>query len=207
MVTKDLTTQQVSNKTQKDRLLNAEERTICEQIAIGETLDSQRAQALLIVDDGATQAEAGEQSGLTLYQVKYCLTRYRKLGMAMFPPVAPAAAQPDSDLASEPVPKPLPGTDEAETGTEKPINKPGNKASKAKKSKGKKSKKKRNKSKQGKGRKKSKKAKSGKSTKKSRKKKGVRKSKKKSAKPKKKKGGGKKGSSKSGKSSRKKDKR
>ena len=174
MVTKDLTTQQVSNETQKDRLLNAEDRSICEKVAIGETLDSQRAQALLIVDDGATQAEAGEQSGLTLYQVKYCLTRYRKLGMAMFPPVTTAAAQPDSDLAPEPVPEPLPGTDEAEAGIEEPINKPGNKASRMKKSKGKNSKKKR------------KKAKSGKSTKKSRKKKDARKSKKRAPNPKRK---------------------
>jgi hypothetical protein len=205
MTIEDPTTEQGSIRTQSDRLLNPEQRIICEQVAIEETLNSRRAQALLIVDDGATQAEAGQQSGLTLYQVKYCLTRFRKLGVAMFPIAAPAASQPDPDPASGPVPEPepLPNTGEAETMVGETINKTGNKVSK-----GKKNKKKRSKSKQGKGRKKGKKAKSGKSTKKSRKKKVAKKGKGKSTKPKKKDAGGKKGRiSKSGKSSRKREKR
>ncbi len=36
-------TQQVSNETQSGKLLNAEQRAVCEQIAAGDGLDSQRA--------------------------------------------------------------------------------------------------------------------------------------------------------------------
>ena len=89
---------------------------MCEQFASGDGLDNRRAQALLALDAGATQAEAGAQAGLTRYQVKYCLNRFRQKGLAMFP-----------EVASEPVPEPEPiaSAAEAETIVEKPGKKTG----------------------------------------------------------------------------------
>jgi len=214
MATEDMTTQQVSRSTQLDQLLNPEQRIVCEQVAVGETLNSRRAQALLVVDSGATQAEAGRQAGLTLYQVKYCLIRFRQLGVAMFPPVTTAATQPEPDLSPDPVlvpdPAPIPepvtepeqpvSAGEAEMVVGKPDDKAADKTPKGKKGK--------KKSKKGKGRKKGGKSKSGKSSKKKGKKKGAKKNQKKSKKSKKKSTGGKKGrKSKSGKSSGKKSKK
>lgn len=59
----------------ENRLLNPEERTILSHIASQESLYSQRAKALLIIDGGATQAEAGHQTGLTHGQVRYCFSQ------------------------------------------------------------------------------------------------------------------------------------
>ena len=51
------------------------------------TLHSQRAQAILLVDSGATHREAAAQTGLTLGQVRYVLKRFRILGLSVFPPL------------------------------------------------------------------------------------------------------------------------
>ena len=66
-------------------LLEPQERLRCEQIATGEPPHSQRAQALLAVDRGETQAEAGRLSGLSAGQVKYWLGKFRKDRMDIFP--------------------------------------------------------------------------------------------------------------------------
>jgi len=64
-------------------LLTSEEKTICEQISkSNEIPQSQRAQALLAINEGVTQAKAGEQTGLTIGQVRYCLQRFRQLRTA-----------------------------------------------------------------------------------------------------------------------------
>jgi len=200
MTTENHTEQQVPNEMQSGRLLSAEQKAICEQIAVGETLNSRRAQALLVVDGGATQAEAGRQVGLTLYQVKYCLSRFRQLGMAMFPDTVSSATQPDPVLAPEPVSEPEPPIDKGEAMiiAEKADKKSDDKPPKVKKRK-KKSKKKNAKKKKG-GKSKSR---SGKSSKK----KNAKKTKKKSKKSRKDKGRKKSRKSKSGKSSGKKGKK
>ena len=65
-------------------LLTSEERAACERIAAaGEAPYSQRAQALLALDQGATQAAAGRQAGLTSGQVKYCLGKFRQQGLSL----------------------------------------------------------------------------------------------------------------------------
>lgn len=60
------------------RSLSSEERAIFSQIATGEPPYSQRAQALLAIDEGATQAEAASEAGLTKGQVRYWLTKFRR---------------------------------------------------------------------------------------------------------------------------------
>jgi outer membrane biosynthesis protein TonB len=95
-------------KTQKSsdkeyRLLDAEERGIFSQIATEEAPHSQRAQALLAIDEGATQAEAGIQAGLTQGQVRYWLDKFRKDGTSIFPEELLNQAQPE-DVESPPSP-------------------------------------------------------------------------------------------------------
>jgi hypothetical protein len=68
-----------------DRLLSEEERTTCQNLALsGEGLMNQRAKALLALDRGSTRAEACEQSGLTLGQVRYLLATFRQKRLGMF---------------------------------------------------------------------------------------------------------------------------
>ena len=47
---------------------------------------SQRARALLALDGGATQIEAGQISGLTKGQVRYWLAKFREIRLSIFPP-------------------------------------------------------------------------------------------------------------------------
>lgn len=63
------------------RLLKPREVTACEKLAASELPDSQRAAALLAIHQGATQAAAAEATGLSIGQVKYIVTRFRRLGM------------------------------------------------------------------------------------------------------------------------------
>ena len=86
-------------------LLSPEERVGCQQLTAGEAPHNQRAQALLTLDEGATQEAAGQRAGLTKGQVRYWLGKFRKTRMAIFPeaPHTPAEPQPEpAPLASEP---------------------------------------------------------------------------------------------------------
>ena len=69
----------------ENQLLNPEEQAVLSQIATSEPPHSQRAQALLAMNEGATQAEAGTQAGLTIGQVRYWLTKFRAKRTAIFP--------------------------------------------------------------------------------------------------------------------------
>ena len=69
----------------ENRLLSSEERTYFSQVATKEPPHSSRAQALLAIDEGVTQAEAGRRAGLTKGQVGYWLRKFRKEGTAIFP--------------------------------------------------------------------------------------------------------------------------
>ncbi len=72
------------NPEKEQRLLSSEEQAVIGRIATKEPPDSQRAQALLALDKGATQAEAGRQAGLTKGQVSYWLAKFRKDGIYIF---------------------------------------------------------------------------------------------------------------------------
>ena len=67
------------------KLLEPQERLLCEQIANREPPHSQRAQALLAIDKGETHAEASRLSGLSVGQVNYWLGKFRKDRMDIFP--------------------------------------------------------------------------------------------------------------------------
>ena len=99
------------NLEKEKQLLSSEERAILSQVAKLEAPYSQRAQALLAIDEGATQAEAGHQAGLTKGQVRYWLGKFRKEGTSIFPaelvnqaqPVEEEEAQQDVEESTEPV--------------------------------------------------------------------------------------------------------
>jgi outer membrane biosynthesis protein TonB len=125
------------------KLLSLDEREVCEHITVGEAPHSQRAQALLALDEGATQAEAGQRAGLTSGQVKYWLGKFRKEGMTIFPDDlgAPAKlkgepAKAETQLVEEPKKKAKKEKKtQAEKKDDKPKKKKKKKAKKAKKSK------------------------------------------------------------------------
>jgi outer membrane biosynthesis protein TonB len=66
-------------------LFYPKERAVCERVAAGAAPWSYRAQALLALDEGATQSGAGERAGLTHGQVRYWLGRFRQDGLSIFP--------------------------------------------------------------------------------------------------------------------------
>ncbi|MCG8394734.1 MAG: helix-turn-helix domain containing protein [Pseudomonadales bacterium] len=70
--------------TQKT-LLTPSQRKTCQEKQSQPGTTGARAKALLAVDAGTTQADAANQSGLSLGQVRYCLRRFREVGMALFP--------------------------------------------------------------------------------------------------------------------------
>jgi hypothetical protein len=69
----------------KGKLLSSQERQAFKMISAGDDLHGQRAIALLAIDEGATQKEAGIRSSLTPGQVKYWLGRFRQLRLEIFP--------------------------------------------------------------------------------------------------------------------------
>lgn len=71
-----------AHPTSRAKLLKPAEVTACKQLSASQQSDSPRAAALLAIHQGATQAAAAESSGLSIGQVKYIVTRFRKLGMA-----------------------------------------------------------------------------------------------------------------------------
>jgi hypothetical protein len=93
-------------------LLNAEERAVCERISeADDTPYNYRAQTLLALDEGLSQAQAGERSGLTRGQVKYALSQFRKHKLGIFPehlqtPVTATPAEPKPQPVIPPEPEP-----------------------------------------------------------------------------------------------------
>jgi len=85
MATKSPIKQDSGGLQTASKLLSPEAQAACERIAAGESLWSQRAQALLAVDEGATQAEAGQRAGLTQGQVRYWLGKFRRDQLSIFP--------------------------------------------------------------------------------------------------------------------------
>lgn len=136
-----------------NRLLTTEEREICTQIMARDiSLISQRAAALLSIDSGMTQAQTVEKTGLSLGQVRYLITTFRKKGMGLFPdsvlvetpaevvedPVK-AVEEPTEEVVAEPVQS---KAVKKATGSAKPQKKKSAKEEKKKKKKAKKEQKK-----------------------------------------------------------------
>lgn len=114
-----------------EKLLTAEERDACQKIAASDAgIASQRAAALLVTDQGATRAQASEQTGLTVGQIGYLLRTFQQKRLDMFPDVEPSeteAAEPEKE-ASEP-------KEAKEEAVTKKAKKPKGKKKKAKKPK------------------------------------------------------------------------
>lgn len=71
--------------TEKAQLLTVEERTVLQKLAMEPSADGKRAAALLLLDDGESQAVAAEQSGLSKGQVQYILKKFRSQRLLAFP--------------------------------------------------------------------------------------------------------------------------
>jgi hypothetical protein len=72
---------QINNK-----LLTTAELAVCQKIAVLDTeLAGRRAAILVAINDGATHAQASEQTGLTVGQIRYLLTTFRRKRLAIFP--------------------------------------------------------------------------------------------------------------------------
>jgi hypothetical protein len=82
------------NLEERDSLLSSRDRATISHLAAMEPPHSQRAQALLAIDEGATQAEAGQKAELTKGQVRYWLGKFRKDGTSIFPEELLVEAQP-----------------------------------------------------------------------------------------------------------------
>lgn len=79
-------TLQSSPSTSAGLLLAPENQVVCAKLSSLNTPDvSQRAAALILLDQGSTQAEAAEQSGLSIGQIRYLVKRFKEKGMEMFP--------------------------------------------------------------------------------------------------------------------------
>lgn len=66
-------------------LLSPQEYQLCKQLAAGSKPWRQRAQALLAVNEGASEEAAGEVAQLQATQVKFWLNKFNRVGMEMFP--------------------------------------------------------------------------------------------------------------------------
>ncbi len=135
---------------EKGILLSEQERVAFKMISTGNDLHGKRATALLAIDEGASQAQAAQLSGLTPGQVKYWLGKFRDVRMEIFPEtiLESEQTQPAQDqTAEEPAAvEPLDKTKKPEPAKSKQKSKSKKgKKSKAKKGKGKKKKKKKKK--------------------------------------------------------------
>jgi hypothetical protein len=81
----DLSNIHENDKDPSGNLLGLQEKLILEQIAAGGPPHSQRAQSLLAIDTGVTQKIAALQSGQTVGQVSYWLSKFRRDRMGIFP--------------------------------------------------------------------------------------------------------------------------
>jgi hypothetical protein len=101
-------------QTENSPLLSPAERKALTHVANQDPPFSQRAQALLAIDQGATQPAAAQLAGLTLGQVRYWLDKFRTSRLAIFPhdlreTAAPETVEtPPEPLAPESVPE-IPG--------------------------------------------------------------------------------------------------
>ena len=100
----DLSNMHENDKDPSGKLLEPQEKLILEQIAAGGPPHSQRAQSLLAIDAGVTQKIAALQSGQTVGQVSYWLSKFRRDRMGIFP--EELLRQTESEL---PPPPQLPG--------------------------------------------------------------------------------------------------
>jgi outer membrane biosynthesis protein TonB len=131
-----------------EKLLTIEEQDVCQKIAASGGLASQRAAALLAIDQGATRAQTSEQTGLTLGQIGYLLHVFGQKHLDLFPDASPPEEeeQPPAEQTEakgdkkEKAKKPKDKKDKTMAKAKKKDKKPKKDKSKAKVKKGKKDK-------------------------------------------------------------------
>jgi len=96
----------------KSSLLTPQERAVCQRIATRDDLYSRRARALLALEEGTTQAVAGQRARLAARTVRYWLAAFRKKRLDIFP--ARVMDQARSMVAPPPEPEDQPEASEAE---------------------------------------------------------------------------------------------
>jgi len=115
----------MSKKTQSttqigDKLLTAEEQPICQKIAAMELgLTSQRAAALIKLDEGLTQAQTSELTGLTLGQIQYLISTFQQKRLAIFSEDVLAGLEPPEQGLTEEITKVSEVVDEDKKKTKK----------------------------------------------------------------------------------------
>ena len=75
----------IQKEPSNNTFLTTQEQDFCVQAAKGEAPYSQRALALLALNDGNTQSQAAEKTGLSVGQVRYWVARFRKQSLGIFP--------------------------------------------------------------------------------------------------------------------------
>jgi len=128
--------------TTTGKLLTQEERKLCEKIAeLNIMLVSQRAKALLLLNDGHTQIKSAELSSLTIGQLRYLLVLFKQKRTNLFPEhILPEPDDKEQEEPETPLPEPLPEPEpEPEPEVADSKKKKKGKKKKGKKSKGKKS--------------------------------------------------------------------
>jgi hypothetical protein len=143
-----MSNQKPAKETPAETLLTQNERTACQKITRGRSLYSKRAKALLALDEGATQAQAGQRAGLTRSQVKYWLSKFRRERLEAFPEdvIAKVKAPPKPPKVEAPVEE-TPAAEEEQVEQPEEETKPDKKSKGAKKKKAKQPKEKKGKSK------------------------------------------------------------
>ena len=139
-------------------LLTSAQRTSCQARSEQPAPNGPRAKALLALDQGNTQQQAAEQSGLSLGQVRYCLRRFRTVALDIFDTDSPASTfAPKGDSKTKKIDKEKKKTGKktkalkpVKAKSEKSEKKADKKSTKGTSKKGKKSDKKDNKKKSGK---------------------------------------------------------
>ena len=93
--------------TADSKLLDMQARAVCRLIAARDDLHGRRARALLALDEGTTQTEAGQQAGMSDRRVRHWLAAFRERRLDVFPARvlswAAAQVQVGDEIASAPV--------------------------------------------------------------------------------------------------------
>lgn len=97
---------------QYEQLFTPQVQARLQQLAKEASLDGQRASALLAMYKGRTQAEAAEDTELTLGQVKYIRRRFMGQGLEAFEAVPAASPPPAEPAAAAPAETPQSATEE-----------------------------------------------------------------------------------------------
>ncbi len=135
-------------------LLTAAQKKACQSHEHSPAPNGPRAKALLALNNGATQQQAAADSGLSIGQVRYCLRRFRLVGLDVFTTLKPTKdSATNTQKTKEKEPKKKPEKKEKSNKESKNTEKKGKKkdSKKGKNAKSKKDKKKKRKEKKKKG--------------------------------------------------------